>query len=207
MRTPDEPNDPFVCLHDRPGGGEWFAEQILELDACAIEPADILDPDDETSVKSLLDKAIREMAARTTIDGAPAHLIATGEAVAVALRLAVDRPDLVRSLLLGDPSSGYDDGGNDDVLRAVSVPTLVIASAPEAEGLVSASAQRIAGLVDNGVLVLIDGCRVPAHRENGVSFDEWAMSFAAIAEGLATLNPTAKPTTEPITTYEEETIV
>ncbi|MFW0787394.1 hypothetical protein AAFP35_23095 [Gordonia sp. CPCC 206044] len=185
MRTPDHPRDRFVCLHDGPSGAEWFAEQILALGASVVEAQHTLDLADAESVDAWVDHAVNAL---ERVDGA-VHVVATGAAAYGALTLQVRRPDLVRSLLLGDPTGPADSPDHRALLAAVTAPTLVIASAPDdLDNAISADAQQIAGLVDNGVFVVIDGCAVPAHRERGSSFDEWALSFAGIAEGLADLH-------------------
>ncbi|NUP25364.1 MAG: alpha/beta hydrolase, partial [Nocardia sp.] len=62
-------------------------------------------------------------------------------------------------------------------------PSLVIASVPDGHADI-ATAQSIAGGIDNGVFVVIDGGTIPAHRERAASFNEWVTAFTIIAEGL-----------------------
>ncbi|QNG21113.1 hydrolase [Rhodococcus triatomae] len=139
--------------------------------------------------------------------GEPVHVLATGIAAHGAVVLAVRHPELVVSLLLGDPAD-ESPSTERDLLGRVTTPTLVIASQPdggrassaepdggrassaEPDGgreSVSSAAQALAGGIDNGVFVVIDGAAVPAHRERGASFDEWVTSFTIIAEGLGAL--------------------
>lgn len=129
--------------------------------------------------------------------GQRVHVLATGPAAYPAIVLAARRAELVMSLLLGDPEVDPDAEGYAALLREVAAPTLVIAAAPDPDAATPqvgaavspeiAQAQSIAGGIDNGVFVVIDGCPVPAHRERGSSFNEWVTSFTIIAEGLVAL--------------------
>lgn len=185
MKTPESPRDRFVCLHEGLDGGDWFAEQVLNLDATVIDAGIPFRLEDPQSVESW----VAGVAAQLSRFHTPVHVIATGAAASGALALQVRNPELVRSLLLGDPVAPDDSPEFRAMLGAVTAPTLVIASAPDdTDNAISAAGQQIAGLVDNGVFVVIDGCRVPAHRERGSSFDEWVLSFAGIAEGIAAMN-------------------
>ncbi|EOM74480.1 alpha/beta hydrolase [Rhodococcus rhodnii] len=182
---PDRGSEPIVCVHDRPGGAHWFAEQIDTLGARPVEVEDVLDIDDDASLARWLRHVVGEIGS-----DAPVHVLATGPAAYAAVVLAARYPDLVRSLLLGDPRIPGDTEEYRDLLASVRTPTLVIASAIEgASDRELAVPQSIAGGIDNGVFVVIDGVAVPAHRERGSSFDEWATSFTVIAEGLGALEP------------------
>ncbi len=114
--------------------------------------------------------------------GDQVHVFAAGTDVVDAVALAVDHPDSVLSLILAEP--GPLPATTIDMLPTVTVPTLVLASAPDADTDLAA-AQTLAGDIDNGVFVVLDGAPVPAHLECRESFEEWAVSFVAIAEGLA----------------------
>ncbi|ROZ98095.1 alpha/beta fold hydrolase [Gordonia sp. OPL2] len=116
------------------------------------------------------------------VAGEPTHVFADGADVVDAIRLAVDHPDTVLSLVLAEPVTVPDDIRA--TLAQVTVPTLVLASAPVADADLSA-AQLLAGDIDNGVFVVIDGAPRPVHTERRESFAEWTSSFVAIAEGLA----------------------
>ncbi len=121
--------------------------------------------------------------ARTAVEsGAPTHVFAADHDVAEAIRLAVTHPDVVLSLILAEPAAVPADVA--DLLAEVSVPTLVLASAPSADADLAA-AQQLAGEIDNGVFVVIDGAPKPVQTERRESFAEWSSSFVAIAEGLA----------------------
>jgi hypothetical protein len=114
--------------------------------------------------------------------GDQAHVFASGTDVADAVALAVENPDLVLSLILAEPAPLTAE--TTKLLPSVRVPTLVLASAPNADTDLDA-AQTLAGDIDNGVFVVLDGAPVPAHTECRESFEEWTVSFVAIAEGLA----------------------
>ncbi|OUC75521.1 hydrolase [Gordonia lacunae] len=110
------------------------------------------------------------------------HVIACGIDVVDAVALAIECPETVLSLILAEPAPLPT--ATIDALPAVAVPTLVLASAPHADTDLAA-AQTLAGDIDNGVFVVLDGAPAPAHTERRKSFEEWAVSFVAIAEGLA----------------------
>ncbi|MGV9711534.1 alpha/beta fold hydrolase [Gordonia sp. NPDC003424] len=121
--------------------------------------------------------------ARVTVEaGEQTHVFAAGDDILNALRLAVDHPDTVLSLVLAEPVSMTEE--IEALLPKITVPTLVLASAPTADADLMA-AQRLAGEIDNGVFVIIDGAPKPVHTESRASFTEWSSSFVAIAEGLA----------------------
>ncbi|AZG47329.1 hydrolase [Gordonia insulae] len=114
--------------------------------------------------------------------GEQTHVFAAGDHVADAIRLAVAHPEVVLSLVLAEPVPVPDDVV--PLLAQVVVPTLVLASAPSSDADLTA-AQKLAGEIDNGVFVVIDGAPRPVHTERRESFAEWSASFVAIAEGLA----------------------
>ncbi|MFF2082999.1 alpha/beta fold hydrolase [Nocardia sp. NPDC058176] len=112
----------------------------------------------------------------------PTHVFAAGSDAAAAIALAITHPGIVRSLVIADPAVDLDTIG--PLLARVTVPTLVVASAPEPTTELTV-AQRLAGDIDNAVFVVIDGSPRPVHTESRASFVEWTSSFVAIAEGLA----------------------
>jgi pimeloyl-ACP methyl ester carboxylesterase len=172
---------PVVSLGSEPGRAIWLDSDLAELAALPwqVEPP-ITDPAALDAWTTGAAEAIR------TSDTGRAHVLATGAAAYSAIVLAVRHPDLVASLLLGDPVVDRDTEGYDAQLAAVRAPTLVIASAPD-PGTATEEAQSIAGGIANGVFVIIDGARIPAHRERGSSFNEWVVAFTQIAEGLVAL--------------------
>lgn len=113
-----------------------------------------------------------------------AHVVAIGADASSALSLAVRHVERVVSLVLVDPDVQQDAHDHVATMAEVSVPTLVIASAPTPDHNVE-KAQSIAGGVDNGVFVIIDGCEAPSLVNRPASVLEWASAFMEIAEGLA----------------------
>lgn len=113
-----------------------------------------------------------------------AHVVAIGADAPGALSLAADHVERVVSLVLVDPAVQTDDPDHLATMAEVSVPTLVIASAPTPDHDVE-EAQSVAGGVDNGVFVIIDGSEAPTLVARPESVIEWASAFMAIAEGLA----------------------
>jgi hypothetical protein len=121
--------------------------------------------------------------AQATVEaGEQVHVHAAGPDVIDAIRLAIAHPGTVLSLVLAEPEALDDTEAA--LLADVDVPTLVLASAPHPDTDLSA-AQHIAGEVENGVFVIIDGSPQPVHLRSAESFREWTASFMAIAEGLA----------------------
>ncbi|MGW4095149.1 alpha/beta fold hydrolase [Nocardia sp. NPDC004750] len=175
----DSPAHALVCLHTGPDPARWFADQVETLGAIAhrsVAPP----PADPESV----DAWVHEIAADMTARGHDrVHLLATGATTYGAIALASRYPALVTSLILGDPEVDLDAPGYGELLAQVVVPTLVIASVPD-ERVDIAHAQSIAGGIDNGVFVVIDGGTIPAHRERAASFNEWVTAFTIITEGL-----------------------
>ncbi|OYO18339.1 hypothetical protein CGZ93_15205 [Enemella dayhoffiae] len=125
----------------------------------------------------------------------PVHLVVAGPDAPGGLRFAAERGGRLISLVLVDPEVDEDDPTYWDTLRAVKVPTLVIAAAPAPNSPV-AQAQSVAGGVANGVFVIIDGAEPPSHRTRVDSFVEWGTAFMAIAEGLAPDRPDLDQTQE-----------
>lgn len=148
-----------------------------------------IDPDDPAAGAAQL------VAALTEVEG-PAHLVAAGIDVLPALLVTLDRPELVRSLVLVDPirTDGLADLA--PMLGRVPVPTLVFAArADDTTDLVTS--QTLAGEIPNGVFVVVDHCEPPVHVHRPDSFRAWASSFLAIVEGLRALDETAVLATTP----------
>ncbi len=122
--------------------------------------------------------------------GAPVHIVASGPDGAVAVRLAVTRPDLVKSLVLADCSPSSDLGDVTGELSSVTVPALVVAACPDGTSGLEES-QTLAGEIPNGVFVVIDHVELPAHDSRPGSFSAWSNSFISIVEGLRSLDSDA----------------
>lgn len=120
------------------------------------------------------------------------HLIAATDVAPQVLQLAARRPELVISVQLVDPQFDTDDADLRDVMRQISAPTLVLAAAPQPD-TTFAVAQAVAGTVDNGVMVLIDGHDAPVHATASSLVTEWIWPFMEIAEGLLELGQFARP--------------
>lgn len=181
LATPDQVGairDDVLCLRYGTEPADWFLDQLHALGAAEWGPAEPVD--DEAWVAAAAE-AVAEHAG-----GGPAHVLATGPTAQRALLLAVRRPDLVTSLLIADPEVDDADPGYWELLRQVRTPTLVVVAAPRQDTDISA-AQSVAGGVDNGVMVIIDDCAAPVHRQSTHSFHEWVTAFMSIAEGLRTL--------------------
>ncbi|MFI2332240.1 alpha/beta fold hydrolase [Nocardia rhamnosiphila] len=175
----ETPAHALVCLHAGPDPARWFADQVETLGAIARRSAAPPPADPEH-----VDAWAHEVAAGVTALGHDrVHLLATGATAYGAIALAARYPALVTSLVLGDPEVDPDAPGYGELLAQVAAPTLVIASVPD-ERVDIAHAQSIAGGIDNGVFVVIDGGTIPAHRERAASFNEWLTAFTVIAEGL-----------------------
>lgn len=172
-----------LCLRSGPEPADWFLDQVHALGAQEWSPD--WDLDDE----AWLERAAGTIADR--LDGGPVHVIAAGAAVPRALLLAARRRDLVTSILAGDPEVDESDPGYWELLGQVHAPTLVVVAAPDPDTDTS-GAQSVAGGIDNGVLVIVDGAVAPTHRSRPESFTEWATAFMVIAEGLP--NPTEEHT-------------
>jgi hypothetical protein len=168
-----------ICLHSPDAAQGWTppGDQIVELPA-----------------GQGLDE--RASAAATAIEklGAPAHVLASGDDGAVAVRLATTRPELVASLLLADcdPVTRWGDVTSD--LPRVAAPTLVLCAAPggrtaEDGAAEIAASQRLAGEIAGGVFVVIDHAEPPAHIAEPASVNAWIGSFVSIVDGLESLTP------------------
>lgn len=170
----------ILCVRSGTDPADWFLDQVHALGA--VEWAPEGEPDD--------DAWLTQASAVVTEDlgGGPVHVIATGAAVPRALLLAASRPELVVSVLAGDPEVDESEPGYWELLRRVRTPTLVVVAAPRPDSDTS-DAQSVAGGVDNGVMVIVDGTTAPVHRSNPRSFAEWVCSFMSIAEGLQALAP------------------
>lgn len=164
-----------LCLGSGTDPADWFLEQVDVLGALEWTPDGELD--DET----WLAQAAGTIADR--LGGGPVHLIAAGAAVPRALLLAARRRDLVTSILAGDPEVDESDPGYWELLGQVHTPTLVVVAAPDPDTDTS-QAQSVAGGIENGVMVIVDGAVAPAHRSSPGAFAEWATAFMVIAEGL-----------------------
>lgn len=172
------PRPGIVCLRSGAEPDDWYLEQVHALGAVEWGPSGIVDDD------TWVEQAASAVTGRA--DGGPVHLIAAGTAVPRALLLAARRPELVVSVLAGDPEVDEDDPAYWDLLRQVHAPTLVLVAAPRPDTDTS-QAQTVAGGIDNGVMVIVDGSTAPVHRRSPRSFHEWVTSFMSIAEGLRTL--------------------
>lgn len=171
-----------VCLHNGTGAGEWYASQVAAYDAQTWDGAHL----GTTAPQEQLEAWVSSAAAALRDGGiTPVHLVASGRAVYGTIVLAGRYPDLVKSMILGDPVVDTSIEGYAQSLQLVQAPSLVIAAAPQADTDI-AEPQSIAGGIDNGVFVIIENTAVPAHRTRADSFNEWATSFMNIAEGLHT---------------------
>lgn len=122
--------------------------------------------------------------------GRPVHLIATGAMVPRAILFATRHADMVKGLQLIDPVVERLHPGWMELLKAVRIPTLVIAAAPDPTTDLSVP-QSIAGHVDNGVMIILDHTQPPSSTTAPGSVNEWMTTFMNITEGLFDLsNPT-----------------
>jgi hypothetical protein len=174
-----------VCLHNGTGAGEWYTRQVAAYDAQTWENFDGAIVGATVSEDQL--EAWVSGAAAALRDGGvtPVHLVASGRAVYGTIVLAGRYPELVKSMILGDPEVVISIDRYARSLQLVHAPSLVIAAAPHADTDIN-EPQSIAGGIDNGVFVIIENTAVPAHRTRADSFNEWATSFMNIAEGLHT---------------------
>jgi pimeloyl-ACP methyl ester carboxylesterase len=171
--------DGVVCLRSGTEPADWFLDQVHALGASEWGPAEA-GTDDDAWVTGAAD------AVAAQAGGGPAHVIATGPTAHRVLLLAVRRPELVTSVLIADPEVDDADPAYWELLRQVRTPTLVVVAAPERDTDIS-DAQSVAGGVHNGVMVIIDDCAAPVHRQSPQSFHEWITAFMSIAEGLRAL--------------------
>lgn len=167
------------------------ASAVLTLHSNAAWPEPALTEGPRRSVvfaaDADLDTRVGEAAAAVETFGSPMHVMASGPDGAVAVRLAVTRPDLVMSLVLADCSASNDLGDVTEDLPLVPVPALVVAACPDGESGLEES-QTLAGEIPNGVFVVIDHVDLPAHGSRPASFAAWSASFISIAEGLRALD-------------------
>ncbi|MHC6222463.1 alpha/beta fold hydrolase [Arthrobacter sp. MMS24-S77] len=171
-----------VCLHNGSGAGEWYTRQVAAYDAQTWGGAHL----GATVPEDQLEGWVTAAAAALRDGGVtPVHLVTSGRAVYGTIVLAGRYPELVKSMILGDPEVDTSVEGYAHSLQLVQAPSLVIAAAPQADTDI-AEPQSIAGGIDNGVFVIIENTAVPAHRTRADSFNEWATSFMNIAEGLHT---------------------
>ncbi len=170
----------ILCLRSGTDPADWFLDQVHALGAVQWGPEG--EPDDEAWLAQA-DRALTE-----DLGGRPVHVIAAGTAVPRALLLAARRPESVISVLAGDPVVDESNPAYWELLRQVHTPTLVVVAAPRPDSDTS-HAQTVAGGIENGVMVIIDGTAAPVHRSNPRSFAEWVSAFMSIAEGLQTLTP------------------
>jgi pimeloyl-ACP methyl ester carboxylesterase len=173
----DAPQPAVLALH---GNAAWPEPTLAEHDERVVT----FDP------RADLDARVQAAAAAVEKYGAPMHVVASGADGAVAVRLAVTRPDLVKSLVLADCSPAGDLGDVTAELPAVAVPALVVAASPDGETGLEES-QTLAGQIPNGVFVVMDHVELPAHGSRPGSFTAWSSSFISIVEGLRALDPDA----------------
>ncbi len=183
MPADDELGAGVLCLRAGSEPADWFLDQVHALGAVEWGPEG--DPADEEFLAQAGDAIARQAA------GGPVHVVAAGTAVPRALLLAARRPELVVSILAADPEVDEADPAYWELLKQVHTPTLVVVAAPRPDTDTS-QAQTVAGGVDNGVMVIVDGTAAPVHRSNPRSFAEWVTAFMSIAEGLSSLVPTAR---------------
>lgn len=126
----------------------------------------------------------------------PVHVVAVADDAPGALFMAAHRTERVVSLVLVDPQVDGADPDHMATMRDVTVPTLVIVSAPTPDSPID-HGQSVAGGVDNGVFVIIDGAAAPTLDTRPESVLEWASAFMSIAEGLS------ESRTDLITTHDE----
>lgn len=175
----------IVCLHSGTGAGDRYSRQVTFCDAQTWENFDEDFPG-ATVTEDQLDEWVSSAAAALRDGGVtPAHLVASGRAAYGTIVLAGRYPEMVKSMILGDPQVDTSVKGYTRSLQLVQAPSLVIAAAPYVDTDI-AEPQSIAGGIDNGVFVIIENTAVPAHRTRADSFNEWATSFMNIAEGLHT---------------------
>lgn len=166
-----------LCLHSTDRTRGWPAPALEDV------AGQTLTFDEGISLDAKVDAA----AATVESFGAPMHILASGDDGAVAVRLAVIRPDLVKSLLLADCNPVTPQADVTDDLPRVLAPALVVCAAPDGNTGLEAS-QTLAGQIDNGVFVVIDHVERPAHSSRPSSFSAWTSSFISIVEGLRALD-------------------
>lgn len=171
-----------VCLHTDTDSESWYLDQASDLNAATwgAPLASTTLASDETSVVEWAEAAATYLRSKGEL---PVNLIACGNASLGAMLLAAEHPNLITSLILGDPEANVSSTLFKQTLKRIQTPSLVIAAAPQKDTDI-AIPQSIAGGISNGVFVIIDDCAVPAHQQKPRSFNEWTSSFIRIAEGL-----------------------
>ncbi|TWP34686.1 alpha/beta fold hydrolase [Leekyejoonella antrihumi] len=169
----DDTAPAVLALHTAAPTADWPAPSIDEVTLRKVTFAEDTDLASRVTVAA---RAIDEF-------GSPMHVLASGDDGAVAIRLAVTHPELVKSLVLADATSHTALGDVTADLTAVTVPALVVCAAPELNSDLTAS-QELAGQISNGVFVVMDRVERPAHRARPDSFNAWSDSFISIVEGL-----------------------
>lgn len=176
----DSPEPAVLTLHGNPDWPEPILEEHEHRVVTFAAGADL-----DSRVKAAAD-AVEKF-------GSPMHVVASGADGAVAVRLAVTRPDLVKSLVLADCSAANDLGDVTGQLADVSVPALVVAASPDGKTGLEES-QTLAGQIPNGVFVVMDHVELPAYGSRPGSFTAWSSSFISIVEGLRALDGEPVPT-------------
>jgi pimeloyl-ACP methyl ester carboxylesterase len=169
-----------VCLPARNDSASWYMNQVSFLNASTWNAE--MPEEDEASIGRWVEAAAAHLRAA---GDRPVNVIASGETALGAILLAAAHPELMTSLILGDPEMDVTSELFTRAVERIRTPTLVIAATPEKDTDISIP-QGIAGGIDNGVFVIIDDCAVPAHHNKHDSFNEWTSSFIRIAEGLHT---------------------
>lgn len=170
----DSPEPAVLSLHSNAGWAEpavdEHVQRVVTFDAA-----------------SSLEQRVSAAAAAVEEFGAPMHIVAGGIDGVVAVRLALTRPDLVKSLVLADCTVTNELGDVTPELPSVTVPTLVVAADPDGESDLQTS-QTLAGQIPNGVFVVMDHVELPSYQSRPGSFSAWSNSFISIVEGLRALD-------------------
>lgn len=118
-RTPDEAGQGVLFLHGNLSDGAVWAEQMAALPdgyqglAPSLRGYGGTEPLPVSAATGLADWAADVAAACDALGVGSAHVVAHSMGAGVALRLALDRPELIRSLVLVAPMSPYGVGGTD----------------------------------------------------------------------------------------------
>lgn len=174
----------IVCLHADSDSDAWYRDQVSGLNATAWDaPSDAtLFGNDDAPYAEWVEAAAARLRSAGDL---PVNVIACGKATLGAMLLAAEHPELLTSLVLGDPEVNVASDLFTLTVGRIRTPSLVIVAAPERDTDISVP-QGIAGGIANGVFVIIDDCAVPTHHHKPSSFNEWTSSFIRIAEGLHT---------------------
>ena len=170
----DSPEPAVLSLHSNAGWSEPAVDEHVQR-VVTFDPA------------AGLEDRVRAAVAAVEEFGAPMHIVAGGEDGVVAVRLALTRPDLVKSLVLADCTVANDLGDVTPDLPSVTVPTLVVAADPDGEADLEMS-QTLAGQIPNGVFVVMDHVELPSYQSRPGAFSAWSNSFISIVEGLRALD-------------------